>query len=73
MPEGGADLASWEAEFSQFASGDVASAYEELEADEARRYEEEMGDDVLGTTDATGFPRLGTYTFGQSNPTLVMC
>lgn len=60
------DLRSWEAEFSQFASGDVASAYEELEADQARRYEEEMGDDVLGTTDATGFPRLGEYTFGES-------
>lgn len=63
--DGEGDVPSWEAEFSQFASGDVASAYEELEADQARRYQEEMEDDVLGTTDETGFPRLGEYTFGE--------
>lgn len=75
-----ADLASWEAEFSQFANGEVASAYEEMEADQARRHLEEMDevfrDDVLGTEDDNGYPRLGHYQFGSSissNVSLCAC
>jgi hypothetical protein len=73
-PKTDADLASWEAEFSQFANGSVASAFEEMEADQARRHLEELGgleddeafrNDVLGTEDEQGFPRLGRYTFGE--------
>lgn len=62
------DLKSWEQEFSQFANGSIASAYEELEADQHQRYLDELQtDDALaeGTTDERGFPRLGKYEFGK--------
>jgi peroxin-5 len=70
-------MASWEAQFSQFANGsaglddaEAEEAYREMMADQAEeiaRGEAEGAAEALqGSIDERGWPRLGPYAFGRS-------